>query len=79
MSQKTMILDYLEQNGSITQAEAITALGCYRLGARIWELKERGYKIIRRMEDGTNRFGERTRYARYSLGGNDGTEPDTTL
>lgn len=60
-----MILDYLERNGSITQAEAIEKLGCYRLGARIWELKERGVRIRRTMVDGTNRFGDRTRYARY--------------
>jgi hypothetical protein len=32
MSQNEMILAYLERNGSITQAEAMNALGCYRLG-----------------------------------------------
>lgn len=77
MTQNSMILDYLERNGSITQAEAISQFGCYRLGARIWELKERGYKIIRHMEDGVNRYGAKTRYARYSLGVKDGTSIDT--
>lgn len=68
MSQNQMILDYLEQNGSITQNEAFDQFGCTRLGARIWELKnERGIKIGRTMEDGTNRFGVRTRYARYTI------------
>ena len=79
MTQNSMILDYLERNGSITQAEAINQFGCYRLGARIWELKERGFQIIRHMEEGTNRFGSRTRYARYSLGGADGKSIDTAL
>ena len=51
MSQNIMILDYLERNGSITQAEAINALGCYRLGARIWELRQSGHMISRRMEE----------------------------
>ena len=78
MSQNIMILDYLERNGSITQAEAINSLGCYRLGARIWDLRQSGHMIIRRMEEGTNRFGSRTRYARYTLGRKDGTS-DTAL
>ena len=67
MSQNDMILDYLRQNGSITQAEAISQFGCYRLGARIWELKQRGHKIIKVMEASRNRFGILTRYARYAL------------
>lgn len=75
MSQNEMILAYLEQNGSITQAEAMNALGCYRLGARIWELKQRGCRIKRRMEESLNRFGERTRYARYYVEVANGTEP----
>lgn len=75
MSQNQMILDYLERNGSITQKEAIDYLGCYRLPARIGELKARGIRIKRRMEEGLNRFGERTRYARYSMEAVNGTEP----
>lgn len=67
MSQNDMILDYLQKNGSITQAEAISRFGCYRLGARIWELKQRGHKIIKVLESGRNRFGMPTRYARYAL------------
>ena len=73
MSQNEMIMDYLERNGSITQAEAMNALGCYRLGARIWELKRRGVRIKRCMEDGLNRFGVRTRYARYYREADGGT------
>ena len=69
MSQNEMILEYMERNGSITQAEAMNALGCFRLGARIWELRRRGVKIKRVMEDGLNRFGGRIRYARYSMEG----------
>ena len=67
MSQNEMILDYLQKEGSITQAEAINRFGCYRLGARVWELKQRGHKIIKYTEKGRNRFGLPTRYARYAL------------
>lgn len=67
MSQNEMILDYLRKEGSITQAEAINRFGCYRLGARVWELKQRGHKIIKYTEKGRNRFGLPTRYARYAL------------
>jgi len=75
VTQKEMILEYLKKYGSITQAEAIASLGCYRLPARIGELKARGIRIKRRMEEGLNRFGERTRYARYSMEAVNGTEP----
>ena len=78
MSQNAMILDYLERNGSITQAEAINQFGCYRMGARIFDLRAVGFDIVRRMEEGTNRFGGRTRYARYSLRRGNGTS-DTAL
>lgn len=68
MSQVDRVQDYMKTHGSITQAEAIEALGCYRLGARIADLKSRGVAVDRMMEEGQNRFGERTRYARYFLG-----------
>ena len=67
MSQVDRVMEYMERRGSITQAEAIEAFGCYRLGARIADLKERGVAVGRIMEEGQNRFGERTRYARYFI------------
>lgn len=66
-SQKQRILGYMKEHGSITCLEAINAFGCMRLPARISDLKEEGHLITKRMELGTNRFGEPTRYARYSL------------
>ena len=67
MSQNEMVLDYLKENGSITQAEAIECFGCYRLPSRIWDLKQTGHKFRRTMETGLNRFGEKVTYARYAL------------
>lgn len=43
MTQCERILRHLQDYGSITQAEAVTEYGCYRLGARIWDLKAQGY------------------------------------
>lgn len=67
MAQNDMVLDYLEKNGSITQAEAFERLGCLRLGARVYDLKARGVGIIRNMETGVNRFGVKVSFARYRL------------
>lgn len=65
LNQQAQILEYLKSHRGISQAEAIDAFGCYRLGARIYDLKDRGYKVDVIMEDGVNRFGRPTRYARY--------------
>lgn len=67
MTQKEMILRYLQENGSITQAEAVTEIGCYRLGARIWDLKADGYDIRRETLKKRNRYGKVVSFASYHL------------
>lgn len=69
MSQNGRIIDYLTRHGSITQLDAMKDLGIMRLGARVFDLKERGYNIQTVMVEDLNRFGEPTRYARYYLKG----------
>lgn len=69
MSQSRRILDYMAMHGSITQLDAMRDLGIMRLGARVFDLKERGYNIVTVMVEDLNRFGEQTRYARYYLKG----------
>lgn len=69
MSQNGRIIDYLTRHGSITQLDAMKDLGIMRLGARVFDLKERGYNIVTVMVEDLNRFGEPTRYARYYLKG----------
>lgn len=61
------ILKYLSDFGSITSAEAMTDLGVMRLASRINDLRKEGYPIVREMEHGKNRYGEKTSYARYRL------------
>lgn len=48
-SQCGMILKHLQSGGTITQLEAYKKFNCTRLGARIYDLKQRGYLIQRRM------------------------------
>lgn len=63
------VIDYLTRHGSITPNEALLSLGIARLGARIWELKERhGFGIKTKLIDVPTRFGTTTKVARYSLG-----------
>ena len=46
MSQKTRILGHLKRHKTITPMQALSNYGCYRLAARIAELRESGVKII---------------------------------
>lgn len=69
MTQCEKILRHLEDYGSITPVDALRDYGCMRLGARIWDLKRMGHHIDMELETGENRYGEKTRYARYTLRG----------
>ena len=68
VSQKSMVLDYMEEFGSITPIDAFRDLGITRLSAIVFNLKEEGHDIVKVIETGKNRFGNRTGYARYSFG-----------
>ena len=67
MTQQDMILQYMQDEGSITPLDALWEFGCMRLGARIFDLRKRGYGITRVLEQRENRYGKTVRYARYSL------------
>lgn len=45
-SQNGKILLHLQSGKSITPIEALSLFGCFRLGARIFQLRELGYNII---------------------------------
>ena len=62
MSQKMQILSHMASGNSITPIDALEKFGCFRLGARIYDLKEDGHNIHTTMvERGPKRF------ARYTL------------
>lgn len=67
MKQYDLILRHLQYGMTITSNEAQNMYGCTRLSARIHEMKKCGFDIRKTIETGVNRFGERTRYARYWL------------
>lgn len=45
ISQKEAILQHMRTNGTITPMEALERYGCFRLGARIWELEKEDHII----------------------------------
>ena len=44
-SQNTLILDWLRQGNTITPIQALNMFGCFRLGARIFNLRRLGHRI----------------------------------
>ena len=67
MTQKEMILAHLQSVGSITPGTALEEYGCFRLSARIKDLKDDGVEILTEKEKRRNRFGKTVQYARYRL------------
>ncbi len=61
-TQAAQILAHLRAGNSIAPLEALDAFGCFRLGARIYDLKAEGHSIITEWESD----GEK-RWAKYSL------------
>lgn len=45
MTQNERILNHLKAHGSITPLEALDRYGCFRLAARIGELRSKGHGI----------------------------------
>ena len=63
MSQESNILKALKKGQKLTQLDAISEWNCYRLGARCFDLRQKGHKIITEMV--TSSSGHH--FARYSL------------
>ena len=62
-TQNELVLEHLRSQGPLTQPEAQDQLGCLRLGARIWDLKQRGHAIKTDFVE----LASGQRVARYSL------------
>lgn len=67
VTQCDRILRHMNDYGCITQSEAIHEYGCYRLAARIKDLRSRGISIGRRMKNSKNRYGESVSFAEYYI------------
>ena len=59
------LLDYLEKFGSITSLQAIQDLGNTRLSGTIYTLKRKGYIFNTESVSVPNRFGGKTKVAKY--------------
>lgn len=62
-SQNAAILKHLKKVGPITPMEALEKYGCFRLAARIYELRQKGHDIsMLKVQVGNNKY-----VARYTL------------
>ena len=58
MTQKEIILDMLK-NGWITPLDALREAGCFRLGARIYDLEKDGHAIERDWYSYQSNYGKK--------------------
>ena len=66
--QSDRVLRYMQTQGSITRAQAMNDIGVANLTAVIDYLRHRiGVPIKTNFVKGTNRYGEKTTYAKYSI------------
>lgn len=56
MTQNQRVLDFMQTHGSISQRQAV-AFGCYRLSARIHDLRAAGHKIKTENKGFKNKYG----------------------
>lgn len=62
LSQTEQIRAHLEAGNAITPIDALSMFNCFRLGARILELKKAGMSIFRRMIERNGKH-----FAEYSI------------
>jgi len=67
MTQKERILQFMNDFGSITQAQASYELGVSRLAARINDIRRDGIPIRSQTKCGFNRYGEKVYFSEYSI------------
>ena len=65
MSQYELILNYINDFGSISPMEAFMDLGITKLATRISEMRKNGYRFDQKPEVRKNRYGKDSRYMRY--------------
>lgn len=69
-TQREMVLNYIREFGYITSWDAYADLGISQLGARIFELKERGYLFKKEKVKKLNRWGQPVKFDKYMIIGN---------
>lgn len=74
MSQNEKIADYLKSGKSINPMIALHKFHCFRLAARISDLRSKGLNIKSSLVDDVNSDGEPVRYSIYWLEGANGKQ-----
>ena len=67
-AQNERLLGYLQERRTIDPLTALDKLGIYRLGARVYDLRQAGHSISTELKAVENRFGEECKVALYTLG-----------
>jgi len=68
MTEKEMLLDYLQNVGPLTSAQWFYEAGSLKLTTRVSELRSEGYTIFQRRIKKPNRWGQMRRFNEYSMG-----------
>lgn len=66
-TQEKKLLEALKTGMGVTPSFAFIELGIYRLSARIYDLRKKGYNITTGLRRVTTRTGEKTDVAVYRL------------
>ena len=72
LTQNQLILEHLKEHKTINPIQALELFSCFRLGARIYNLKQDGYQIETKRKK-NNKYGNY--YAEYHYKG-DGKQMD---
>ena len=65
-SQESLILQHLKTK-PLTALDALFDYGCFRLAARVFDLRAKGYRIESREVRSIDRHGVEKRYSQYYL------------
>lgn len=67
MTQRELILKYIQEFGSITPMQAFADLGITKLATRISEMRKDGMKFKIETVKSKNRYGKAVSFAKYSF------------
>lgn len=66
-TQEEDILEWLQEGRTLTALDALREFQCMRCGARIYDLKQKGYNIVTEMVSYENYKGVKKTIAQYRL------------
>ena len=67
VTQKSLVIKYIHDFGSISSWDAFKDLGITRLSGRIFELKQQGYVFRKERVHTRNRYNKPCHYDKYFL------------